>query len=273
MKKSLIISYVFFVSQLICFASNGQKNLNLTVKFDNEFDRYEVYVKPNFSQRNFTWGPSQISLVLPANVLVEKLKISNVDGGTWEDNSIIQSPEITPELSYHGITSGGNKTDLTEGYESVLFYFSLPKNINSDKVRVFDNESDPKSIATGMMGGDFRNSIVDMTGKDWFSEIYTKEKTAIIENKEIADFEAVVFPNVITENKFKVTLKNINEEDGDILMILVNESGKELLRQKGSKAILEKQIVNLPASVNVQNLIVKFITTKGSISKRLLTEN
>lgn len=273
MKKTRIISYTFFASLLISFAIQAQKKLNLTVKFDKEFDRYEVYVKPNFSQRNFTWGPSQISLVLPSNVMVEKLKISNVDGGTWEDNSVIIAPEITPELSYHGVTSGGNKTDLVEGYESVLFYFSLPKNVSSDKVRVFDNESDPKSAATGMMGGDFRNTIVDMTGKDWFSEAYMKEKAEVAAKEEVADFEATVYPNVITGNKFKVSLKNISEEDGDVLMILVNESGKEILRQKGSKSALEKQIVNLPIASNAQSLIIKFITTKGSISKRLLAEN
>jgi hypothetical protein len=274
MKKTQIFYSTFYISLFISFASAAQKKLNLTVKFDKEFERYEVFVKPNFSERNFTWGPSQISLVLPSNVLIEKIKISNVDGGTWEDNSVIQAPEISPENSFHGIASGGDKTDIVEGYESVLFYFTLPKNVNSDKVRVFDNELDPKSDANGMMGGDFRNTIVDKTGKDWFSEAYKKEmprETTIKE--ELADFEAIVYPNVIIENKFKVSLKNIKEEDGDVLMILSNDLGKELLRQKGSKSNLEKQIVNLPTSISTQGLIVKFITSKGSISKRLLTEN
>lgn len=273
MKKKYIHNFVILASLLLSFGANAQRNLNLTTKYDKEFDRYEVYVKPNFSQKNFTWGPSQISLVLPSNVLVEKLQIRNVDGGTWEDNSVIQAPEVTPDLSYHGVTSAGNKIDLVEGYESILFYFTLPKNINSDKVRVFDNEKDPKSAAVGMMGGDFRNTIVDMTGRDWFSEAYAIKKETTEVKEEVADFEAVVYPNVVVDNKFKVSLKNITEKDGDVLMILVNTSGKEVLRFQGLKTALEKQIINLPSSTDTQNLIVKFITSKGSISKKILTEN
>lgn len=268
-----MLTFAFFVSFIVSFGSNAQKKLNLTVKYDAEFDRYEVYVKPNFTQRNFTWGPSQVSLVLPSNVLIDKLKISNVDGGTWEDNSIVQAPEVTPDFSYHGVITGGSKTDLTEGHESVLFYFSLPKKIDSQKIRVFDNESDPKSISKGMMGGDFRNSIVDMTGNDWFSEVYAKEKPEINKVEEETDFDATVYPNVITEKKFRVSLNNLKEEDGDVLMILSNELGMELLRQRGSKSSLEKQVINLPESASLQGLVVKFITSKGSISRRLLTEN
>lgn len=273
MKKKYIHNFVILGSMLISFVANAQRKLNLTTKYDKEFDRYEVYVKPNFSQKNFTWGPSQISVVLPSNVLVDKLQIRNVDGGTWEDNSVIQAPEVTPDLSYHGVTSAGNKVDLVEGYESILFYFTLSKNVNSEKVRVFDNETDPKSVAAGMMGGDFRNTIVDMTGKDWFSEAYIikKENAEVID--EVADFEAVVYPNVVVDNKFKVSLKNITEKDGDVLMILVDTSGKEVLRFQGSKTTLEKQVINLPSSTDTQNLIVKFITTKGSISKKILAEN
>lgn len=273
MEKKYINYGILLTSMLLSFVANAQRKLNLTTKYDKEFDRYEVYVKPNFSQKDFTWGPSQISLVLPSNVLVEKLQIRNIDGGTWEDNSVIQAPEVTPDYSYHGITSAGNKIDLVEGYESILFYFSLPKNVNSNNVRVFNNESDPKSVAVGMMGGDFRNTIVDMTGKDWFNEAYDVKKEIIEVKDEVADFEALVYPNVVVDNKFKVSFKNITEKDGDVLMILVNTSGKEVFRLQGSKATLEKQIINLPASTDIQNLIVKFITTKGTISKKIIAEN
>jgi hypothetical protein len=46
----------FFMGLMLSLASNAQKKLNLMLKYDQEFDRYEVVVKPNFSQRNFTWG-------------------------------------------------------------------------------------------------------------------------------------------------------------------------------------------------------------------------
>jgi hypothetical protein len=273
MKKKQNYYYTFLISLIVSFSSTAQKKLNLMLKYDKEFDRYEVYVKPNFSQRNFTWGPAQISLILPSNVLVDKVIVRNVDGGSWDDTSILQAPEATPDYSYHGISTSGDKTDLVDDNESILFYFTLPKNVNPEKVRVFNNETDPKSSAVGMMGGDFRNTIVDMSGNDWFNNIYGKEKISIAMKEEMADFEAVVYPNVITENKFKVSLKNISEEDGDVLMILADESGRELLRQKGSKANLEKEYFNISGSFKTDGLIVKFITSKGSISKRLVSEN
>jgi hypothetical protein len=274
MKAIHILRYTLLFSFLICGATQAQRKLDFTVKYDQEFDRYEVYAKPNFSQRNFTWGPSQITLVIPSNVLVDKLKIANVDGGAWDDNSVIQAPEITPDFSYHGVSTSGNKTDLTEGHESVLFYFSLPQKVNPAKVRVFNNETDPNSAAKGMLGGDFRNTVVDMTGKDWFSEVYankTIEKTTK-SNIETADFDAVVYPNVVVDNKFKVTLNNLKEDDGDVLMILTDELGKEFYRQRGTKSSLEKQVVNLPKTQRMQGLVVRFITSKGSVSKRILTE-
>jgi hypothetical protein len=127
--------------------------------------------------------------------------------------------------------------------------------------------------AKGMMGGDFRNTIIDMTGNDWFSEVYGKEKANILIKEKVADFDAVVYPNVITENKFQVSLKSIDEKDGDILMIVSDNTGKELLRQRNSKMNLEKEHFSISNVMITQGLIVKFITSKGSISKRLVSEN
>jgi hypothetical protein len=271
MKKINITLLIFVFATTI---ANAQKKLNLMLKYDKDFDRYEVFVKPNFSQKNFTWGPSQISLVIPSNVLVDKVKIKNLDGGAWDDNSIIIAPEIASDKSFHGISSGGDKTDLTEGHESVLFYFSLPNNVKPDLVKIFDNETDPKSNERGMLGGDFRNTIVDMSGKDWFSEVYFKEKPKTEQEnfEEKVSFEAIVYPNIIIDNQFQVSLKGVSENDGDILMILADATGKEILRQRASKTNLEKQTFRLSNTTNVEGIVVKFITSKGTISKRLIAE-
>ena len=265
--------FTFLIAFIAFSPSFGQKKLNLTLKYDKEFSRYEVFVIPNFSEKNFTWGPSQISLVLPSEILVEKIQIRNVDGGTWEDNSIAIAPEVAPNSSFHGISSGGDKTDLIEGHESILFYFTLPTKVNPNGVRVFDNETDPKSNEQGMMGGDFKNTIVDKTGNDWFTNTYKQQQVQVEVVKETEGFQVNVFPNVITDNKFQVSFKGIEEKDGDLLMIVAEASGKEVLRKKGSIATLEKQVFILQENFAVEGLIVKFITSKGAISKRLVTEN
>lgn len=271
MKKTIFGLSFLAMGALLSLESYAQKKLNLMVKYDQEFGRYEVYSKPNFSERNFTWGPSQISLVLPSKVLVDKIRVINLDGGSWEDNSIVQAPEIASEKSFHGISTGGDKTNLVEGNETVLFYFTLPTGISPSEVRIFDNESDPKSSDKGMMGGDFRNTIVDVTGNERFNDTYQREKLVVLETKDQVNLEAKVYPNVIVDNKFKVVFSGLSKKDGEVLMILTNSMGNEIKRLKASKSAIESQEFNIP-NIAQQGLIVKFITTKGAVSKKLVAE-
>ena len=268
------LATIISILVLMAFGADAQKKLNLFIKYDSNFERYEVFVKPNFSQKNFIWGPAQISLVLPSNVLVEKIQVRNVDGGTWEDNSVVIAPEVRPELSFHGISSGGDKVDLVENYESVLFYFSLPKNLSPNSVRLFDNVNDPKSNAKGMLGGDFRNTIVDITGVERFSEIQLFQESKIVEPALIpAEFQASIYPNVVRDNNFSVSLEGITEKDGDVLMILTDLNGKEISRHKMGKSNIENQKFTIPKIYNGNTLLARFITAKGTATKRIISDN
>jgi hypothetical protein len=272
MKNILFIPSILF---LMGFGADAQKMLNLSIKYDANFERYEVFASPNFSQKNFIWGPSQISIVLPSNVLLEKIQVRNVDGGTWEDNSVVIAPESNPEVSFHGISSGGDKVDLVEDYESVLFYFTLPKSVSPIKVRLFDNQNDPKSNAKGMLGGDFRNTIVDITGEERFSQVDLSQETKkIVEPALIpAEFQVSIYPNVVRNNNFSVSLEGITEKDGDVLMILTDLNGKEISRHKMDKTNIEKQKFTIPAVYNGNTLLARFITAKGSATKRIISDN
>ncbi len=253
-----------------------QKKIDLLVKYDSAFERYEVYAKPNFSQKNFTWGPSQITLVIPSNILIEKIQIRNVDGGTWEDNSVVIAPEVMPHVSFHGISSGGDKVDMIENYESLLFYFSLPKGLNPDLVRLFDNQNDPVSTDVGMLGGDFRNTIVDITGEERFSEVLIIKilglNKPISEGNLVSGFDASVYPNVIRNNNFSVKLNGIEEKDGEVLMILTDLNGKEISRHKLTKTKLEEMIFNIPLNYKGNTLLGRFITSKGASSERIISD-
>lgn len=271
MKNILFAISIFLVSSS---AVNAQKELNISLKYDANFERYEVFVKPNFSQKKFIWGPSQISLVVPSNVLIEKIQIRNVDGGVWEDNSVVIAPEVMPDMSFHGISSGGDKVELVENNESILFYFTLPKDVNPAAVRLFDNKLDPKSSQKGMLGGDFRNTIVDITGEERFTEVQlSKTKPAEVPLAIAEKFQVSVFPNIVRNNKFNITLDGIEEKDGEILMILSDLSGKEVSRYKMTKSKLEQDQFNVPAIYNGSVLLARFITSKGSTIKRIISDN
>lgn len=271
MKNILFVISIFLVTSKTI---NAQKELNVSLKYDANFERYEVFVKPNFSQKKFIWGPSQISLVVPSSVLIEKIQIRNVDGGVWEDNSVVIAPEVMPDVSFHGISSGGDKVELVENNESILFYFSLPKEVNPASVRLFDNKLDPKSHQKGMLGGDFRNTIVDILGEEQYTESQlVKTKPSEVPLSIDEKFQVSVFPNIVRNNKFNIALDGIEEKDGEILMILSDLNGKEISRHKMTKTKLEEEQFNVPVIYNGNVLLARFISSKGSTIKRIISDN
>lgn len=255
----------------------GQKKIELSVKYDQQSDTYAVYAKPNFSQRDFTWGPSQITVILPATMPDEKLRIRNVDGGAWEDNSLIFSPEVDANKDFHGFASSGNKTNLVEGNESILFYFTLPSKVAEGDVRVFDNEKDPKSTEQGMKGGDFGNSIADALGNDLYSGIYGKSKAVKERKSEIAKTAAIdensvltLYPNT-TKDIFNVSLNGI-EDTEQVTMFVATEVGREIMRINTTKQNLESRTFRLPAEITNQNLVVRVKTNSSVFGKRLIVD-
>jgi hypothetical protein len=255
--------------------SFAQRGLELTLKYNASSDKYEVYAKPNFTKRNLFLGPSQITVVLPASVANEKLRISNVDGGAWEDNSIIYSPASNAIRDYHGISTLGAKTDFVENNETLLFSFSLEKGINPSEVYLFENGKDPNSSASGMKGGDFSNSINDALAGDFYLRNYKEVQKKIvspIENKAdllgLDDSNLVLYPNT-TKDDFKVALSEVNDDEL-VTMIVTTELGKELIRVNITKKSLEEKTFKIPSEVSSQNLIVRVKTGKKQFGQKLL---
>lgn len=276
MKKIVI---VFLAVTLLMFVkdSYGQKGLELTLKYDSQSEKYEVYAKPNFSQRNFLLGPSQVTVILPSTVVDEKLRIQHSDGGTWEDNSMVFSPVVSPTSDYHGITTLGAKTDLIEGVETMLFSFLLSANINPTEVKLFENEKDPKSSAPGMKGGDFSNTINSALAEEYYIGNYKDTKIVLgvsEENKaKLIEFEnenLLLYPNTTT-NDFKIVLNGI-EDFEEVTMIVATEMGREIMKVKGRKADLIEKTFKIPATISSQSLVVRVKTQKSTFGKKLILD-
>lgn len=254
--------------------SLAQRGLNLTVKYNVSSDKYEVYAKPNFTKRNMFLGPSQITVVLPASVANEKLRIYNVDGGAWEDNSIIYSPASNSMRDYHGISTLGAKTDFIENNETLLFSFSLAKNIDPSEVNLFKNGIDPNSSASGMKGGDFFNSINDALSGDFYLGNYKDIQQKIISPKENLELDnnnnLVLYPNVTTED-FNVTLNNVSDDEL-VTMVVSTELGKELIRVNTTKRKLEEKTFKIPSEVSSQNLVVRVKYGRKYLGRKLILD-
>ena len=275
MKKIKIAAMM--VAMLMCKGVYAQKGIELSVKYNADSDKYEVYAKANFTKKNFLLGPSQITLSLPASVTDEKLRIFNSDGGTWEDNTAVFSPTANTKADYHAISTLGAKTDLVEGNESLLFYFSLPKTVAASEVKIFENGIDPNSSASGMKGGDFSNSLNDALAEEVYlgnyEEIKKDEATTKIEGTSmfgLEDENLVLYPNT-TKDDFKVSFNGIGDTE-ELTMIISTEMGREIMKASGKKLDLMEQTFKIPATVTSQKLVVRVSTEKGVFGKKLVLD-
>ena len=275
MKKIKIAAMM--VAMFICKGVYAQKGIELSVKYNAESDKYEVYAKANFTKKNFLLGPSQITLSLPSSVTDEKLRIFNSDGGTWEDNTAVFAPAANTLVDYHAISTLGAKTDLVEGNESLLFYFSLPKTVVASEVKIFENGSDPNSSASGMKGGDFSNSLNDAFAEEVYLGNYEEVKKAVVTTKKeeksmfgLEDENLVLYPNT-TKDDFKVSFNGIGDAE-ELTMIISTEMGREIMKVKGTKADLMERTFKIPATVTSQKLVVRVSTQKGVFGKKLVLD-
>jgi len=157
MKKILFLALLGFMSR----TSFAQGTIDLTVKWSAAQGRYEVYAKPSFTNAAFTWGSSQVTVVVPASAPDALLTISSVNAGGWalSTSNQVFAPTAAPNNDFHGVLSSGQPVALTAGQETLLFTFTFPDGLCRDGVRLFVNTSDPSSSAQGMKGGDYKNSI------------------------------------------------------------------------------------------------------------------
>jgi hypothetical protein len=159
----LVIRLVFSLGLLlVCGQLYAQSQLRLRIAYNNTSAKYEVYANPTFTNARFTWGPSQITVVVPKEVADAPITARSVTGGVWLDQSNIFAPAAALDSDFHGFISQGAQTNLTANQELLLFDFSLPKFLAG--VRLFDPAKDPNSAAPGMRGGDFKSYVSDGVG-------------------------------------------------------------------------------------------------------------
>lgn len=161
MKKYLILLIITCATWTTSHAQ--QNSVQLNVRWNTQNNTYEVYAKPNFTQTNFTWGPSQIGIVLPDVTPDQPIGVTSLSAGTWTDKSRVFAPLADASHDFHGIVSDGDIVSFTNGVEKLIFTFILPDGQCRDGVRLFVNSSDPASSAAGMAGGDFKNTIFSGT--------------------------------------------------------------------------------------------------------------
>lgn len=150
--------FTVFLLLIAAFNSYAQSQIDLTLRYNIAQSRYEVYARTTFSQTDFLWGSSQISVVTPASVGNAPFVVSSLEAGGWDDSSPAYAPTAAPSLDFHGIGSPGRKITFVANQEKLLFTFTLPGGACVPGLRLFVNGQDPASNAQ-TMPGDFANVV------------------------------------------------------------------------------------------------------------------
>lgn len=201
------------------------------LSFNAEANRYQVIATPSFSARNFAWGPSQVSVVLPAEIVDQSLSIRSVNAGSWSDNSTVYGPAAAPSTDFHGVSSQGDKLDLVAGQEYVLFDFGLQPGY-VDKVRLYDLAKDPNSAQAGMQGGDFRSYMSDQQGTDYLKvDSRVADLVLAVQIEPVLEpqvsVQVVAYPNPSVGGKFRLYLKGFDPKE-TVTVSLISANGTVL---------------------------------------------
>jgi hypothetical protein len=218
MKKFLLFS-AFLVMQSL-FA---QQDIDFTITYSTTNSRYEVYAKSNFTENGFTWGPSQISIVVPASFPDQALLITAHAGGSWGDNSIVYAPSASPSFDFHGVSTSGQLTNLVANQEKLVFSFVSPTGSCVEGLRLFVNGIDPDSSQAGMAGGDFSNTIDNGNNTDVYNANYNNTGTVCTtlsnETVVLTAININLYPNpVVTE----LTISGLTTKSNNIEIFAYN---------------------------------------------------
>lgn len=183
------------------------RSLSVSLKYNPDFERYEVQALANFAEAHFLLGPSQISIVVPSQVTNQPLQVYS-HAARWMDYSTIYAPSIAPDLDFHGVYSLGKSIEIEKDKPFVLFTFSL-KGGYVEGVRLFSNGADPSSAQVGMKGGDFANTLQNHQSREFFRNGLSQAQLAesSLEGGDADQSLVSVYPNPITGDAVSVTVR------------------------------------------------------------------
>ncbi len=210
-----------FIACMCSLAGVAQPKIVLRMAFNAEQNRYEVFARPDFSASQFAWGPSQVSVVVPAEVADQSVPVRSTNIGVWSDNSRIFSPEAALSADFHGFTTQGGKADLVAGDEFLLFDFTLPQGY-VEGVRLFDSQKDPSAAKPGMKGGDFSSYMADDKARNLLETDLTQPALTVKDEAKLVglpgtssepSLRVVAYPNPSPSGTFRLFLRGFDRSE------------------------------------------------------------
>lgn len=223
--------------------------LRVSLKYNTEADRYEVFAEANFTDDHFLLGASQISVVVPKSVADQSFYVVGTTG-RWTDYSDVYAPAAAPDYDFHGLNTMGKSIEVQPDVPVMLFAFNLQGGY-VDGVRLFVNNEDPTSKHRGMMGGDFANTLLNHKGAEFYRPGLAQADLARLttETSSGADQPSLmVYPNPVTGDVVAITARQFAA--GERLRLrLFSATGVEISSLEEDAARLVNYQLRLPVQL------------------------
>jgi len=191
MKKTITLLAIF-----ICTASLFAQNITYELRWNSSSSLYELYVSRDLTAVApvTTGGTSSVTIVFPTDGAsgTRTLAHTSESVSTYNSAGIIRSPGASSGNDYYvfNSTGGASYIGVLNANVEVLWMTFTPSDGNSE-ARLFENDTDPNSTDTGMMGINARSEFFTITtagANDEYSENILSTETNELQ-------EIVIYPN------------------------------------------------------------------------------
>jgi hypothetical protein len=158
--KDLDMRYCLLLFFALISSFSGWSQVRLTLNWNANAARYEVFALSQTTQKNFPIGKARIGVVTPDSAPDSKLNVSSSAAGNWSDSKFITKPASAPTNDFHAVESNGGVVQLQANVPLLLFSFTFSDMQCREGVRLYNNGADPAAGAAGLNGLDFSTTLL-----------------------------------------------------------------------------------------------------------------
>jgi hypothetical protein len=203
MKKTITLLAIF-----ICTASLFAQNITYDLRWNSSSSLYELYVSRDLTAVApvTTGGTSSVTIVFPTDGASGTRTVTHTSESvsTYNSAGIIRSPGASSGNDYYVFNSTGGASYIGVLNADVeILWMTFTASDGNSEARLFENDTDPNSTDTGMMGINARSEFFTITtagSNDEFSG-----NVLSVEQNEL--LELSIFPNPASD-KVNITSNN-----------------------------------------------------------------
>ncbi|WP_460220220.1 T9SS type A sorting domain-containing protein [Psychroserpens sp. MEBiC05023] len=255
MKKIITLFVILIVS-----APLVAQNVTYDLRWNSNSSLYELYITRDVTAVApvTTGGTSTVTIVFPTDGVSGTRTVSHTSESvsTYNAAGVIRSPNASSSNDYYVFNSTGGASYigvLNAGIEVLWMTFTASD--GNSEARLFENNSDPNSTDSGMMGINARSEFFTITtagSNDEFSE-----NVLNVETNEL--LELSIYPNPTSDKVSIISNSEINTIE------VYNLLGKKLKTLKQTNEVYVSDL-------NTGMYLLMIYSIKGHTTKKIIKE-